>query len=172
MEHFELKLGVVGDFFGIKTNHVGVADAESGGIKLKIGFFFRGHANANFAFAFDVFVVIIYLLDVVANRNDIDEPVVDQRHNFLEVVLRFKPIANDDDLFGEFALLVQAPDQVYIECRRGFQLHIVLQGFVEHITEMATFGTIAIVVFSIVAQRVHGPRKHVTGFFDLRTDFG
>jgi hypothetical protein len=46
------------------------------------------------------------------------------------------------------------------------------QYLIEHMAEVAAFGTVAIVVLAPVAHRLHRPGKHIPGFFDLRTNLG
>jgi hypothetical protein len=48
----------------------------------------------------------------------------------------------------------------------------VLDGFLQDIAKVIALGTIAVLVFAIVIQRLHGAGKQIARFFDLCSNLG
>lgn len=172
VEHAQAEFGVAGDALAVEVDDVGRADAEAGGIELEVGFFFGGYADAEVAYAGDVLGVVFYLVEVIADGDDVFKAVVDEVYDAAQVVFGLEAVADDDDVFIDLLLAVEAPDEIDVEGRGGFYLGIVVDDLVEHIAEVAAFGAIAVVVLAAVTQRSHSPGEEVAGLFHLRTNLG
>ena len=79
-----------------------MSDAQSGGIKLEIGFFFSGYPDTQLYLTLDMLSVVLHFVKIVANRKYVVEAIVDQVNNLLKVIFRFEPITDNGDVLGEF----------------------------------------------------------------------
>ncbi len=124
VEHPQSEFGIRGDLFFVKFHDLRGADPQAGGIKLEVGLLFRGNADSDRAGSVYVFAVIGQLLGIVAHRDHIGEPVVDQLHDLLLIDFRLEPIANNNNVFIDFAFFMQLPDEVDIKSGTGLQLNL------------------------------------------------
>src|SRR5690606_29719572 len=75
---------------------------------------------------------------------------VDQPGNVRNVLFALKTVAKHIGFIGNFAFSFHFFNNVYIKSRRGFNMDIILEGFVQYMFKMRTFCTVAIMVFTFI----------------------
>ena len=114
VQHFELELLVFLDLGFVEVDDVVVADAQTRGIELELGFLLAGDPDTDFAFFGNGIVVEVDLLLVVDHGDRVFESVVDQLGDVFYVLRAFEAVADDVAVFVDHAAVVQGVDDVNV----------------------------------------------------------
>ena len=175
MEHLEAELGVGLDLLLVEADDVAVAHAETRGVEVEFGFLLGGDADAylhGYIGVLQHLVELVVLIHVVEDGHDVVPAVVVKSHDVLQIGESFVTVAYDELVFINQSLIVKFLYQIDVEGRGGLEVDIVLECLLKDETEVAGFGTIAVIVAALIVGLGNGDIEHAFGALYLGGDFG
>ena len=170
VQHLELELLAVLEFGLVEVDDVVVADTQTRGVELELGFLLAGDADADFAFLGERILEQLQLLLVVEHRNGVHEAVVDQLGDVLHILRPLETVADDVAVLVDDSAVVERVDDMNVVCRRRFEMNVVLHCLLQHEREVARLGAVTIVVRPLVVHFGHRHVEHTLGPVDLLRD--
>ena len=127
-----MELLAVLEFSLVEVDDVVVADAQTRGIELELGFLLAGDADADLAFLGERILEQLQLLLVVEHRNGVHEAVVDQLGDVLHILRPLETVADDVAVLVDDSAVVERVDDMNVVCRRRFEMNVVLHCLLQH----------------------------------------
>ena len=168
MQHLQLKIGVVLDFFPIEGNHIIVADAQTRGVELEPRFLLGSDTDADLAFRRNLLLQQhIELLFAVEHRDGVHIALSQKFNDVVDINLTLESVTYNIVLLVEKAGLVKGLNQVDVKRGRGFNMHIVLQHLRHHKLEMIALCAITIVITALVIGLCNSHIEPSFGLLDI-----
>ena len=152
MKQLNFEVRIRFDLIVVKIDDILQANSESGGIKLRIGLFFRCDTDAQVAgcIHLDLVIIDVEFFLIIQHRYDIFKAVVQHINDIGLILEGFEAIAYHGHVFTQRTLFLERIDHWHIESRRGLEVDIVFQSFFHNVFKVGAFSTIAVFIAAAI----------------------